>query len=186
MNDVQLEFTPNPNTLKYITSRTLVEVGGAYFSNPEAAEGKSLLASQLFSTTGISAVMLGRDFVTITKAEDAEWDTVHQDAMDIIKAFLDSGEPALSLSAQVTSGHITEALTENEKKIQDLLDREIRPAVAQDGGDIVFEGFRDGVVYLYLKGSCAGCPSSTATLKQGIEKRLKELVPEVREVVSVA
>lgn len=182
---VSLEFTPNPNTLKYSVNRTLLPKGTVNFLTISEAEGKSPLAVKLFGVPGISGVMMGKDFVTVTKAETGDWDVVHKSASTLIKEYLGTGEPAVTLEAIEERAAHAGASTETEKKIRDILDAEIRPAVAMDGGDITFEKFEDGVVYLYLQGSCAGCPSSTFTLKQGIETRLKAALPEVREVVSV-
>ncbi|MGE0616722.1 MAG: NifU family protein [Bacteriovoracia bacterium] len=183
---VSLEFTPNPNTLKYSVNRQLLSQGAANFTRKADAEARSPLANQLFDIEGISAVMIGKDFVTVTKSEAGDWDHVHKHTSKLIEDYLSSGAPAVNENApKAASGAATGGNTEAERKIMEVLDNEIRPAVAMDGGDITFEKFEDGVVYLYLQGSCAGCPSSTMTLKVGIETRLKELVPEVREVVSV-
>lgn len=180
---VSLEFTPNPNTLKYSVNRTLLEQGAVNFTRKEEAENRSSLATKLFSIPGICGVMIGKTFVTVTKSEDGDWDLVHKNASEMIQRHLKLNEPVLNENF-VQDSH-KGGQTDIEKKIRDILDQEIRPAVAMDGGDITFEKFEDGVVYLYLQGSCAGCPSATATLKVGIETRLKEMIPEVQEVVSV-
>lgn len=180
---VTLEFTPNPNTLKYSVNRELYKRGAANFSKIEDAEGRSPLARKLFDVPGISGVMIGRDFVTVTKSDAGDWDVVHKGAASIIECHLQAGDvvvgegEAAPPSAQGTS--------DIEQKIISILDAEIRPAVAMDGGDITFEKFENGTVYLYLRGACSGCPSSSATLKFGIEDRLKKEIPEVKEVVSV-
>jgi Fe-S cluster biogenesis protein NfuA len=190
MNDgpvyVSLEFTPNPNTLKYSVNRTLLSRGAASFSSEAEAEKKSPLAAKLLGVEGIDSVMLGRDFVTVTKSETGNWDHVHKTASQLLEEHLTRGEPVLLEGAESenASGH-GGGNTELESKIKDFLDREIRPAVAMDGGDITFDRFEDGIVYLFLQGSCSGCPSSTMTLKMGIETRIKQVIPEVREVVSV-
>ena len=180
---VSLEFTPNPNTLKYSVNRELLARGAVNFLKKAEAESRSPLASKLFDVPGISGVMIGRDFVTVTKAEDGDWDVVHKSSSSIIETHLASGGAAVN-DTNPTDAH-KGATTEIETKICEILDNEIRPAVAMDGGDITFEKYEDGVVYLYLQGACSGCPSSTATLKMGIETRLREAIPEIREVVSV-
>jgi len=180
---VSLEFTPNPNTLKYAVNRVLLEKGALNFTSSQNAEGRSPLASKLFAVPGISGVMIGRDFVTVTKSEAGDWDTVHKTASQVIETSLKAGEAAVveGVETDVRKGGNSEL----ENKIRAVIDAEIRPAVAMDGGDITFEKFEDGVVYLELQGSCSGCPSSSMTLKMGIETRLKRDFPEVKEVVSV-
>ena len=180
---VSLEFTPNPNTLKYSINRQLLAKGAVNFLTKEEATNRSPLAAKLFEVSGISGVMLGRDFVTVTKADDGDWDVVHKNSSSIIQQHLSLDQPVLN-DADPVEAH-KGGTSDIENKIRQILDDEIRPAVAMDGGDITFEKFENGVVYLYLQGSCAGCPSSTATLKVGIETRLREAIPEVVEVVSV-
>ncbi len=179
---VTLEFTPNPDTLKYLVSQPLLERGVLDFTDASAA-GDSPLASRLFAVSGVKAVMIGKDFLTVTVTGQDVMMDVNAAMLREIKEHLDAGEPVF-----------TGTLPEKEHGEQDsaiarqviaMLDEQIRPAVAQDGGDIVFDRFDEGVVYLELKGSCAGCPSSTATLKMGIEQFLRERIPEVREVQAV-
>lgn len=179
---INLEFTPNPNTLKYSVNRTLVEKGARNFLKAEEAAKDSPLAAKLFDVPGICGVMIGRDFVTVTKTEEGDWDIVHRSTSQVLESHLSQDLPVVTGEAALAHKG---GDSEIENKIREILDNEIRPAVAMDGGDITFEKFEDGVVYLYLQGSCAGCPSSTATLKMGIEKRLQESLPEIREVVSV-
>lgn len=181
---VSLEFTPNPNTLKYSVNRQLLERGAVNFLNSADAQAKSPLAAKLFEVPGIAAVMIGRNFVTVTKTEEGDWDLVHKKSSSIIEEVLNRGEPLL-LGESAENGHKGASGNDIEDRIREILDREIRPAVAMDGGDITFEKFEAGVVYVYMQGSCSGCPSSTATLKMGIETRLKEMIPEVLEVVAV-
>jgi Fe-S cluster biogenesis protein NfuA len=181
---VSLEFTPNPNTLKYSVNRQLLEKGALSFTKREEAEKRSPLAAKLFGVAGISGVMLGRDFVTVTKAEDGDWDVVHKSSSSIIEKHLSAGEKVLDETYVPADAH-KGGDSAIENKIREILDNEIRPAVAMDGGDITFDRFENGVVYLYMQGSCAGCPSSTATLKMGIETRLREAMPEIQEVVAV-
>jgi Fe-S cluster biogenesis protein NfuA len=180
---VSLEFTPNPNTLKYSVNRKLLEKGAANFTKKEEAEKRSPLALKLLQIEGISGVMIGKDFVTITKAEEGDWDHVHRNASDTIDRHLTAGEKVLD--EEMASGIANQNASEIEKRIQAFLDETIRPAVAMDGGDVTLDRFEDGIVYLYMQGACAGCPSSTMTLKMGIETKLKEAVPEVIEVVQI-
>ena len=181
---VSLEFTPNPNTLKYSVNRQLLKKGAVNFVSKEDAEQKSPLAARLFSIPGICGVMLGVDFVTVTKTEEGDWDVVHKSCSQAIEEHLSRQELVINEAVMSQDAH-KGGSTDIENKIREILDNEIRPAVAMDGGDITFEKFEAGVVYLYLQGSCSGCPSSTMTLKQGIETRLKETIPEVQEVVSI-
>lgn len=180
---VSLEFTPNPNTLKYSVNRQLLEKGAVNLTRKEDAEKRSPLALKLFNVPGICGVMIGKDFVTITKTEEGDWDVVHKNASSMIEQHIAAGEKVVD-EAQMQESH-KGGTTEIENKIREILDNEIRPAVAMDGGDITFEKFENGTVFLYLQGSCSGCPSSTMTLKMGIENRLREAIPEVQEVVSV-
>lgn len=180
---VSLEFTPNPNTLKYSVNRQLLDQGTVNLPRKEMAAEKSPLAVRLFEVPGITGVMIGRDFVTVTKAEDGDWDVVHKNASSIIERHIADGQPVVNAEALKQKAH-KGGDTEVEQRIRDILDQEVRPAVAMDGGDITFDKYEDGVVYLYMQGSCAGCPSSTATLKMGIETRLKQAIPEIIEVVA--
>ncbi len=180
---VSLEFTPNPNTLKYSVNRSLLEKGAVNLTSKEEAEARSPLAVKLFAVPGICGVMIGKDFVTVTKSEAGDWDVVHKNSASLIENHLRENEPVVNESA-IQDAH-KGGDSEIEKKIKEILDQEIRPAVAMDGGDITFEKFENGIVYLFLQGACSGCPSSTATLKMGIEARLKKEIPEVIEVVSV-
>ena len=178
---VSLEFTPNPNTLKYSVNRKLVEKGAANFRKLADAQARSPLAVKLLSIAGISGVMLGKDFVTITKSEDGDWDTVHRAASDTIEKHLTAGE-------LVITGEAVEAnqgANDIEQKIQQFLDDEVRPAVAMDGGDVMLDRFEDGIAYISMQGACSGCPSSGMTLKMGIEAKLMAAIPEVIEVQQV-
>lgn len=183
---VSLEFTPNPNTLKYSVNRQLLAQGAANFTQKSDADERSPLASKLFEVAGICGVMIGRDFVTVTKTEDGDWDLVHKSTSRILEGHLSADLPVLTAEAAAAREQAQKGGTgEIERRIREILDAEIRPAVAMDGGDITFEKYEDGIVYVYLQGSCAGCPSSTMTLKMGIETRLREAIPEVQEVVAV-
>jgi len=179
---LRAERTPNPNSVKWVLSKPLVEGGrSAHFEAPPSAE-VSPLAARLFEVDGVAGVFLARNFVTVTKREELDWPALAQPLVETLKEFAASGEAALGPSFD---GHRAASEDEVELRIQRILDEEIRPYVAQDGGDVIFAGFREGRVELYLQGSCSGCPSSLATLKLGIESRLREAVPEVQEVVAI-
>jgi len=185
---VDLEFTPNPNTLKYVTSVALLLAGAHNYKDAASAEGKSGLATALFALQGISAIMVGRNFVTVTLADQDSLTELNDSIIETIKNYLVTGQPAVNPSSvSQESGHSTGSAAQGDipTRIVKILDDEIRPAVAMDGGDITFEKFEDGIVYLHMKGACAGCPSSTATLKMGIENRLREAIPEIQEVVAL-
>ncbi|WP_224247303.1 NifU family protein [Hyalangium gracile] len=184
--NIQLEWTPNPSTLKYVVDRRLLSSGAVNFTNREDAEKKSPLALKLMDVKGVTAVMVGLNFVTVTKGDEGEWDELNDAVMATLDSHLGANEPVVdeeALKASRAASGVVEGSV--EQRIRDILDAEIRPAVAQDGGDITLDRFESGIVYLHMQGSCSGCPSSTATLKMGIEGRLRELIPEVTEVVSV-
>lgn len=176
------ERTPNPNSIKWVLGRTLTEGGVSAHFDVAPGEDVSPLAARLFAIEGVTGVFFASNFVTVTKRADVEWTDIAQPIVDSIKACLGEGGSALGPAFEATSradeGEIAQ-------RIQRILEDEIRPAVAMDGGDIVFAGFHDGRVELYMQGSCSGCPSSTATLKMGIEARLREEIPEVQEVVAL-
>ena len=184
---IQTEATPNPATLKFIPGRTVLDTGTLEFASREAA-ARSPLAERLFGVPGVSGVFYGYDFVTVTKA-DGDWQHLKPAILGAIMEHYMSGAPLL---ADGTAGNdevadeedefFSEADADTVATIKDLIETRVRPAVANDGGDITFRGFRDGVVYLNMKGSCAGCPSSTATLQHGIQNLLKHFVPDVVEV----
>jgi Fe-S cluster biogenesis protein NfuA len=179
---IQTETTPNPATLKFLPGREVMEAGTVDFADAASA-ARSPLATRLFQIPGVARVFLGNDFVTVTKG-DGEWQHVKPAILGAIMEHFTSGEPVLTEGdAQV--GGAAEGDSEIVVQIKELLDVRVRPAVAQDGGDIVFHGFEDGVVYLHMQGACSGCPSSTATLKSGIENMLRHYIPEVVEVRAV-
>lgn len=183
---ISLEFTPNPNTLKFVVNTRFMERGAANFLSLDQAQGKSPLAEALFKVPGVSAVMIGPNFITITKGTNGDWDIVAEQVPQTVENHLKGSLPVFSPNynpAQTTASTSKPEDQEIERKIREILDTEIRPAVAMDGGDITFGKYEDGVVYLSLQGACSSCPSSTATLKIGVETRLKELIPEVKEVV---
>lgn len=180
--NIQLEWTPNPSTLKYVVDRQLLPSGAVNFTDRAKAEAISPLATKLFGITGVVGVMLGTNFVTVTKGEEGEWDELNDGVMQTLDAHLSANEPIVTGEWRPA---VPEGGSDVEQRIRAILDSEIRPAVAQDGGDVLLDRFEDGIAFLHMQGSCAGCPSSTMTLKMGIESRLRELVPEVQEVVPV-
>ncbi|MFD1509539.1 NifU family protein [Lacimonas salitolerans] len=184
---IQTESTPNPATLKFLPGQTVLESGTADFPSPDAA-GTSPLAGRIFAVQGVSGVFFGTDFVTVTKGETVEWDHIKPSILGAIMEHYQSGQPVMAGEAQPGSGHADHSGPDAEVvgQIKELLDTRVRPAVAQDGGDITFHGFERGVVYLHMQGACAGCPSSTLTLKMGIENLLRHYIPEVTEVRPVA
>ncbi|HEY5657520.1 MAG TPA: NifU family protein [Myxococcota bacterium] len=176
------ERTPNPNSIKWVLGRAIVDPGvTAHFDSPPS-EDVSPLASRLFAIDGVIGVFLASNFTTVTKRDGIEWTDIAEPIVAAIKACVGAGGAALGPAFE-----FEEATAEADvvARIRRVLDDEIRPVVAMDGGDIVFAGFRDGIVELYMQGSCSGCPSSTATLKYGIETRLRELIPEVAGVVAL-
>ena len=176
---IQTEQTPNPSTLKFLPGRVVMEKGTMDFATAEAA-GSSPLAKRLFAVEGVERVFFGSDFVTVTKSADWDWQVLKPSILGGIMEHYTSGDPVIADAAEAHAAAADD--DEVVAQIKELLDTRVRPAVAQDGGDIVFQDFRDGVVYLHMQGSCSGCPSSTATLKMGIENLLKHYVPEVVEV----
>lgn len=184
--NIQLEWTPNPNTLKYVVDTRLIPSGAVNFTSAEAAKERSPLAERLFAITGVAGVMVGTNFVTVSKGPEGEWDELNDGVMAALEAHIDAGLPALSAEALEAQKPVAAGPDgEVEQKIRQILDDEIRPAVANDGGDITLDRYESGIAYLHMKGSCAGCPSSTMTLKMGIESRLREVIPEVQEVVAI-
>ncbi|EGJ20678.1 Nitrogen-fixing NifU domain protein [Cereibacter sphaeroides WS8N] len=183
---IQTESTPNPATLKFLPGQMVLEAGTADFATPEAA-ATSPLARRIFAVGGVSAVFFGTDFVAVTKADEVAWDHIKPAILGAIMEHYQSGAPVLE-GEQAASGHASHDGPDEDvvRQIKELLDTRVRPAVAQDGGDITFHGFDRGIVYLHMQGACAGCPSSTLTLKMGIENLLRHYIPEVLEVRPVA
>lgn len=180
---IQTETTPNPATLKFLPGCTVMEEGTANFTEAETA-GRSPLATALFAVDGVTGVFFGHDFITVTKGEDRDWDTLKPRVLGGIMEHFTQGRPVIAEAAaesEEDAGDDTEIVTQ----IKELLETRVRPAVAQDGGDIIYHGFEEGIVYLQMQGACQGCPSSTATLKHGIENMLRYYVPEVKEVQAV-
>lgn len=181
---IQTEQTPNPATLKFIPGREVLAQGTADFPSAETAQGKSPLAERLFELDGVTGVFFGYDFVTVTKADEHEWYVLKPSVLGVIMEHFTAARPVMHEDAQADAPAHSGGEDDDEivTQIKELLDTRVRPAVAQDGGDIVFHGFEEGVVYLTMRGACAGCPSSTATLKMGIENMLRHYIPEVIEV----
>ena len=178
---IQTEATPNPATLKFLPGQAVVKGAPRDFRSVEDAAA-SPLAARLFEIKGVAGVFLGGDFITVTKAA-GEWQHLKPAILGVIMDHYLSGAAVIEESpAEVSQEAFDPADSGIVDTIKELLDTRVRPAVAQDGGDITFHGFRDGVVFLNMKGSCAGCPSSTATLKHGIENLLRHFIPEVTEV----
>lgn len=178
---IQTEETPNPATMKFLPSRVVMEQGTRDFRDSTGAT-QSPLAQRLFALSGVGGVFLGHDFITVTKAVTQDWPSLKPAVLGAIMDHFVSGQPVL-LEAVVTAAlPALEQDSEVVTQIKELLDYKIRPAVAQDGGDIVFDKFEDGIVFLHLQGACSGCPSSSATLKAGVENMLKHYIPEVKEV----
>ena len=178
---IQTQDTPNPATLKFIPGVPVMPQGTADFADMDAAK-PSPLARRLFQVDGVTNVFLGADFVAVTKAEALDWFALKPAILAGIMEHYASGLPAIEDRAMVEDPHQDSADSQTVQQIKQLLDTRVRPAVAMDGGDIVFQGFDDGVVTLQMRGACQGCPSSTATLKMGIENMLRHYIPEVREV----
>ena len=177
---IQTEDTPNPDTLKFMPGDTVLKTGSVDYSNKESSIS-SPLASRLFEIDGVSRVFLSSDFISVTKETDLEWNNLKPSILTGIMEHYSSGLPALNNEKEIKVNDSAED-TEIVKQIKDLLETRVRPAVAMDGGDISFCSFESGVVTLQMKGACAGCPSSTATLKMGIENMLRHYIPEVTEV----
>ncbi|GGL52415.1 NifU family protein [Wenxinia marina] len=185
---IQTESTPNPATLKFLPGKEVLEAGTADFPTADAA-GKSPLASRIFGVDGVTGVFFGTDFVTVTKADSVAWDHAKPAILGAIMEHYQSGAPVMEGEAgSAAVGHAEHTGEDGAivEQIKELLDTRVRPAVAQDGGDITFHGFDRGIVYLHMQGACAGCPSSTLTLKMGIENLLRHYIPEVVEVRPVA
>ncbi len=184
---IQTESTPNPATLKFLPGQTVLDAGTADFPSSDTA-GSSPLATRIFGVDGVTGVFFGTDFVTVTKGDAIEWDHIKPAILGAIMEHFQSGQPVIEGEAGAAAGHAEHDGPDGEivNQIKELLDTRVRPAVAQDGGDIVFHGFERGIVYLHMQGACAGCPSSTLTLKMGIENLLRHYIPEVVEVRPVA
>jgi Fe-S cluster biogenesis protein NfuA len=180
---IQTEQTPNPATLKFLPGVAVMPLGTANFTTKEAT-ARSPLAERLFGLPEVGGVFLGADFITVTKTDDSDWFQVKPAVLAAIMEHFTTGQPVVTGTADEQPASQDED-DEVVSAIKELLETRVRPAVAQDGGDIIFEDFTDGIVYLHMQGSCSGCPSSTATLKAGIENMLRHYIPEVVEVRAV-
>ncbi len=183
---IQTETTPNPASLKFIPGQVVMEKGTAYFRNVEEANN-SLLAQNLFKIEGVEGVFFGSDFISITKNESIDWLVMKSSILGAISDHYESGDPLLNTINinKNTDEEVKSKDSEIVVQIKELLDKKVRPAVAMDGGDITFGEYKDGIVFLHMKGACSGCPSSTATLKTGIENLFKHYLPEVQGVEQV-
>jgi Fe-S cluster biogenesis protein NfuA len=183
---IETEGTPNPATLKFLPGREVMGLSTADFASAASA-ARSPLAGELFSLDGVARVFLGGDFITVTKTDDVAWSTLKPQILGAIMDHFVAGRPVIDTGADddLVDEDVDPADQEVVEQIKELLDTRVRPAVAGDGGDIVFRGYRDGIVRLHMQGACSGCPSSRATLKHGIENMLRHYVPEVVAVEQV-
>ena len=179
---IETEQTPNPATLKFLPGRTVLDSGTADFATTAEA-ARSPLAERLFQVEGVKRVFLGQDFISVTKAAEKEWFVLKPAILGVIMEHFIAGKPVLLAGPTASEDEAAaEPQSEIVAQIKELLETRVRPAVAQDGGDIIFHRFENGVVYLHMQGACSGCPSSTATLRMGIENMLRHYIPEVVEV----
>jgi Fe-S cluster biogenesis protein NfuA len=179
---IQTEHTPNPATLKFLPGVQVMKSGTANYVVADDAKN-SPLATRLFGVEGISGVYLGADFITATKSNDKEWEIMKPQILGAIMEHFQSGQEAIDSGDTISDDDGD--LDEISLQIKELIETKVRPAVAQDGGDIVYKGFENGVVFVHMQGACSGCPSSTATLKSGIENMLRHYIPEVTEVRAI-
>jgi Fe-S cluster biogenesis protein NfuA len=190
---IEIEKTPNPATRKFLPGQTVMETGGRDFASPEAAEA-SPLAAAMFATGLVDGVYFGRDFVSVSAAPDADWDALEPEVLGLLLDHFVTGAPLFAAGSAAgieiapdDDFQLDEDPADGEiiEQIKELLETRVRPAVANDGGDIVYRGYKDGKLYLAMQGACSGCPSSTITLKRGIEGLIKHYVPEVETVEAV-
>ncbi len=181
---IETEGTPNPATLKFLPGRVVMTQGTADFAAAEAAE-RSPLATALFDLSGVARVFLGHDFITVTKGETVDWQALKPQILGVIVEHFAAGRPVIAGEEAAADEDVAPEDAEIVSQIKELLDTRVRPAVAGDGGDIVFRGYRDGIVRLHMQGACSGCPSSRATLKHGVENMLRHYIPEVVAVEQV-
>ncbi|MDX2028670.1 MAG: NifU family protein [Alphaproteobacteria bacterium] len=181
---IQTEETPNPATMKFLPGREVMPQGTLEITDARGAVA-SPLAQALFGIDGVCGVFLAREFITVTKTADKNWAVLKPAILTSIMEHFTNNRPVVTANIETPSEASTDDNNEITKQIREILDTKVRPAVAQDGGDITFQSFEDGILYLHLKGSCAGCPSATLTLKAGIESMMKHYVPEVKEVRQV-
>jgi len=181
---IQTEQTPNPQTLKFLPGRVVMDEGTAFYQTIDESSN-SPLAKRLFNVDGVTGVFFGSDFITISKDENMDWQIMKPSVLGAIMEHFNSSEKTIiSETKENEKTSFKEHSDDSDivKQIKELLDTRVRPAVAMDGGDIIYNRFENGIVYLHMQGACSGCPSSTATLKMGIENMLKHYVPEVKEV----
>ena len=177
---IQTEITPNPNSLKFLPGKRVSNSGPYEITNKD--DIKNELVNNILSVNGVEGIFLGEDFISVNKNDETKWDEIKHIVISLINEFYSNGRTFVIDENQKQK---SENLNEIESKIVKILDQKIRPAVARDGGDIKFMEFKDGVVKVQLQGSCSGCPSSTMTLKQGVQNLLRHYLPEVKEVISI-
>lgn len=181
---IQTQATPNPATIKFLPGQEILESGTLdFFSAADAA--RAPLAKRLFGITGVVRVFLARDFVSVTRADDTDWAVLKPMILAMLMEHLSTGQPIIDEALEARAEEEGAQDDEISAQIRELLETRVRPMVMQDGGDIAFDSFEEGVVYLKMRGACAGCPSATATLKMGIENMLRHFIPEVNEVRAV-
>ena len=184
---IQTDQTPNPATLKFLPGKVVMSEGTAFYQNVNEAEN-SPFAKRLFAVDGVAGVFFGSDFITITKNQEYDWQVMKPSVLGAIIDHFNSDEKTVEILNNKESAQSLKRKDDDSdivKQIKELLDTRVRPAVAMDGGDIIYNNYEDGIVYLQMQGACSGCPSSTATLKMGIENMLKHYIPEVQEVKPV-
>ena len=179
---VQTQKTPNPNSLKFIPGKLVSNNGSFEINNKD--EVNNDLVRNILSINGVASLFLGSDFISVNKKNDIDWEDIKHIVISLINEYYDSGKNVVIESTN-NEEKLEKNLIDIEKKIIEILDKKIRPAVARDGGDIKFQGFKDGVVTVKLQGSCSGCPSSTMTLKQGVQNLLCHYVDDVKEVIAI-
>ena len=177
---VQSEFTPNPNSIKFLPGKTVSKNGS--FEVTKKDDTNNDLIKNLFSVSGVESIFLGKDFISVNKQDDVEWEEIKHIIISLINDFYSTGQEYV---VEKNLKESSENLEEIELRIIKILDQKIRPAVARDGGDIKFKEFKDGIVKVQLQGSCSGCPSSTMTLKQGVQNLLCHYIPEVKQVEAI-
>ncbi len=189
---IETERTPNPATRKFLPGRTVMEAGSRDFPSPESAEA-SPLAEALFATGLVDGVFFGREFISVSAAPGVDWESLEPEVLGILLDFFVSGAPlfkpgtaaGISIASEEPAFEEDPADSEIIDQIKELIETRVRPAVAQDGGDIVYRGYKDGTLYLAMQGACSGCPSSAVTLKRGIEGLIRHYVPEVEAIEAI-
>lgn len=182
---IQTDETPNPNALKFLPGSEISPSGPVFFNSNQEALQRSSLAAKIFQIGNVEAVFYGTDFITVTKSADTNWNLLKPEILMVIMDHLVAGMPVFDEQQNLFKEIDTDGMSEVEKQIVEIIETRVRPSVAMDGGDIIYQGFENGVVYLQLRGACSGCPSSSITLKNGIESMLQHFVPEVQSVEAV-